>query len=95
MLTNFGDCVRATKRALPGKDHYFERVEALYWWLVEHHGGQWSWEYEAQSKLSRAYKPGCMDNGPMTETSQLMYDALCAENGCEHGPDDRWESEEN
>jgi len=94
VIANFGDAVRATKRALPGKDYYFDRVEALYWWLYEHHSGMSSWEYAAACKLSQSYKPGTMDNGPMTEMSQLMYEARCVENGCAdiHGEDERWRS---
>lgn len=66
---------------------YFSRfniVEGYYWWLVDHHGGQWSTEYERMCKIQKYFKPGVCSNGPSDELSQEVYDSLCLKAGCTH-----------
>lgn len=64
---------------------YFDRfdiAQAYYWWLVNHHKGQFSREYERLSKLSRSYRPGACENGPEPNSNtQEIYDELCRKSG--------------
>lgn len=63
----------------------FDKVSAAYWWFVDHHGGQWSPEYECLCVLGQVYTPGVCESQP-EGTGALLYNALCSEAGCHHEP---------
>ena len=62
----------------------FDIVDGWYWWLMEHHTGQWSDAYARLSQLSRLYKPSYTANGPTGEVAQSIYDTLCDKHNCHH-----------
>ena len=67
----------------------FDIVEAHYWFCVHHHEGQFSLKYERMCKLQLKpfyYQPAWTMNGPQSENSQAIYDALCKKEGCTHEP---------
>lgn len=59
----------------------FAIADTYYWWLLEHHGGQGSREYQRLSKLTRYYKPGPLSRGPEDVHG---YATLCERAGCTH-----------
>ena len=61
----------------------FDIVEGYYWWLVEHHSGQWSEEYARQCKVSRYFTPSRLASGP-EDMGQIVYNSLCEKHGCTH-----------
>lgn len=61
----------------------FDIVQGHYWWLAEHYSSQGSKEYARLCKLS--YKPAMSENGPNTNDSHAVYQALCAKHGCDSG----------
>jgi hypothetical protein len=79
-FTSLGDVFRTIKQERLQEG--IERIVPAYYWLAEHHCGQWSWEYEAQCRLGRVFSPGAswIQGGPEEE----MYEILCAANGCDH-----------
>jgi hypothetical protein len=62
----------------------YDIVDAWYWWLVDHHEGQWSERYARMSRLGRIYRPSRLANGPDGEIAQDIYDNLCEKEGCIH-----------
>lgn len=56
-------------------------VDTYYWWLAEHHTGQWSREYRRLSKVTGYFKPGMMQRGP---DHPECYRVLCERAGCTH-----------
>jgi hypothetical protein len=50
----------------------FDIIENAYWWLVENHHGQGSWEYTAGSRLNRVYTPSPCCNGPENPVPALF-----------------------
>jgi hypothetical protein len=57
---------------------------AWFWWLTDHHDGQWSRRYARLCKLARSYTPGALERGPNDDESRDIYDSLCDREGCEH-----------
>jgi hypothetical protein len=59
----------------------FEIADTYYWWLADHHEGQWSRKYERLSQLSRSYSPS-----PLARTAENpeAYAELCRREGCKH-----------
>jgi hypothetical protein len=57
---------------------------ARFWWLNDHHDGQWSRRYARLCKLARSYRPGPLECGPTDSESQAIYDNLCDREGCGH-----------
>jgi hypothetical protein len=81
-MKSLGDVFRVLKRT-----HYGDGLELIppaYHWLVDHHGGQGSWEYAAQCRLSRVYDPGPSYHPAHEKDSPdyMHYLNLCYENGC-------------
>jgi hypothetical protein len=50
---------------------YFEAAQALYWYCVDWHGGQWSTLYRISCELG--YKPGMSERGPGPDTSAAEW----------------------
>lgn len=63
----------------------FDIAQAWYWWLTDHHEGQWSEKYARLCKLSRSYRPGMMERGPEEgSVAEIIYQNLCEKAGCDH-----------
>jgi hypothetical protein len=60
----------------PGFDYdRFDAAQALHWYCVDYHDGQWSELYSLQCALG--YTPGCLEHGPEPDSSAAMlYDML-------------------
>ncbi len=69
----------------------FDVVQAYYWWLTDHHNGQFSPEYARLSKLAKLYKPSIFENRPNTYDSRVIYNTLCDAEGCDHDRLDEYE----
>ena len=72
---------RAINRALP--DDYFSRLQAAYWWLADHHRGQFTPEYRALCAVGKIYRPGPLENGT-DELSTDAYNDACDACDCKH-----------
>lgn len=60
-----------------------DALEAMYWYGVHCHGGQFSDAYALQCAVGRVNTPGCGSNGPEPESSAAdMYRTLCLAAGC-------------
>jgi hypothetical protein len=57
-------------------------AEGIYWWLADHHSGQWSEEYRMLCNIP--FKPAPSANGPTDPDSGSVYAALCDDNRCDH-----------
>jgi hypothetical protein len=84
-LHSLGDLFRALKSNEPYLERY-ERIITAYYWLVDHHCGQWSWEYAAQCRLMRVYEPGptMWVDSEDNELIQVAYNGLCDAENCQH-----------
>jgi hypothetical protein len=77
-MLSLGDIFRTLKAH--GADK-FELIEMAYWWLFEHHQGQYSQPYRDMCRLEQSYSPGAMRNKPHRHD---LFDLLCEEACCEH-----------
>ena len=68
---------------LPRGFSRFDIVQGYYYWLVDHHEGQWSKSYARLCKVSHYYKPGMNESEP-DEIGMLVYDELCSRHQCTH-----------
>ena len=60
------------------EENYFDAAQALHWYCVDYHSGQYSELYSVQCKLG--YKPGILESGCEEGYSSHVYDALeCGE----------------
>ena len=51
---------------------YFDAAQALYWYCVDYHGGQFSDLYAIQCRLG--YRPGVLERGPEhNSTAAAVY----------------------
>ena len=73
-----------TQGLLPCYTSRFDLVDGYYWWLVDHHTGQWSERYARMSKMQQYYRPSRLAHGPESEEAQAIYDALCDKAQCAH-----------
>jgi hypothetical protein len=62
----------------------FDIVEAYYWWLVDHHSGQNSKEYERVCRLEKIYQPGFYMAEPSSENAKAIYSEICIRENCQH-----------
>ena len=60
----------------------FDIVEGYYWWLNDHHEGQWSKGYENLCRVGRYFKPSTLSEGPESDQANEVYDSLCMRHGC-------------
>ena len=60
----------------------FTVCDTYYWWLAEHHEGQWSTAYRRLCRLMGYYNPSPLARGPQDPDA---YRELCARKGCTHG----------
>lgn len=68
-------------------------LEAMYWYGVDCHGGQFSDEYKLQCAVSTVFTPGAGSTGPEPESSAMdMYRTLCeaAGRGDQPTPPPEW-----
>ena len=60
------------------EENYFDAAQALHWYCVDYHTGQYSDLYSIQCKLG--YKPGSQESGCEDGWASDVYDALeCGE----------------
>lgn len=61
-----------------------DKIQALYWWLTNHHEGQGSMKYRQLCKVSNIYRPAANERGPDSEESIARYNEMCIKEGCNH-----------
>lgn len=64
----------------------WEILDTYYWWLSDHHSGQWSRDYARLSRVSRVYRPSPLARGAADPDA---YRTLCERAGCKHPPENR------
>ena len=62
----------------------FDRAEAAFWWLNDHHKGQWSPEYRKLCAVAAIFNPSPLSHGPDSEESKALYQERCERAGCSH-----------
>lgn len=55
---------------------YFDRIDGLYWFCCDYHGGQACELYRLLSIVSRIYSPSRLATGPATDSAYAYYDHL-------------------
>lgn len=69
---------------IPQEMSRFDIVDGHYWWLVDHHDGQWSPEYARLSRITQYFTPSRLANKPTDYAGEVVYDNLCEKHGCTH-----------
>lgn len=81
-MNTLGDIFRALKAEDLGDP--IDVIIPAYWWLVDHHSGYGTWQYESQCRLGQTYDPGTTTLESEPDYIIEAYNLLCDLNGCDH-----------